>query len=177
MQNEVWRWSAQTGYTNNFISVRVSFVLYVDIPRLEDAESSECETVAFRDWVYTVIHIEMFDRYRLHATVIWNVSNFLPSDTVSHPGRLASAAIPLRQLQISRSKAFPNFGNFSVSYYSTVLSQRFLTILLHCTAHTLYLISVTICDSHTQLGLAVESDRALPNCSASLSQLKCPFCT
>jgi len=37
MQNEVWRWTAQTGYTNNFISVRAPFGLYVDLPRPEDA--------------------------------------------------------------------------------------------------------------------------------------------
>jgi len=79
--------------------------------------------------------------------------------------------------QISHSKAFPNFGNFSVSYLSTVLPQRFLTILLHCTTHNHYLISVTICNSRIQLGPTVESDRALPTCGALLLQLKSPFST
>lgn len=118
------------------------------------------------------------------AAVIWNVSNFLHSDTASHPRRPASLAIPLWEPQISHSKAFPNFGNFSVSYYSTVLPQIFLTILLQCTIHSHYLISLRIWNSQIQLGLVLkrgsfydrftfttlfESDGTLPTCGASLS--------
>jgi hypothetical protein len=71
-------------------------------------------------------------------------------------------------------------------------AAKFITILLHCTIHNHYLISLRIWNSQIQLGLILrrgsfydrltfttlfESDGALPTCGASMSQLKRPFST
>jgi hypothetical protein len=85
------------------------FGLYADIPQPEDA--SLLAVILWR-WVTMSAQLFLLNCRTVEderAAVIWNVSNFLPSDTVSHPRRLASSAIPLWK---TRNLTFQSLSKF-----------------------------------------------------------------